>query len=229
MDWTTIRSGAVARYAGGALALCAAAALAISLTGRDEGAADADESAAQDPASSVPGGWPARSPHAEPGAWPSVAEKRHPGADADLAPPVLDPPVLGVRLRGIRDNFGERRGRRRHAGVDIFAAHGTPALAAVDGWVWQMKWDKRGGRMLYLLEASGLYLLGYAHLDAYAPGLAVGQPVRRGEVVGYIGRTGNAVGSPHLHLSVIRIRSPERWWDGVAVDPYPLLVEGLAP
>ncbi|MFS8637317.1 MAG: M23 family metallopeptidase [Gemmatimonadota bacterium] len=227
MNATMTRLGAVGPYAGGAFVLCAAAVVATVLAGRDDGAEE-DEAQTYVSAAAVQGTVPSRPARPEPGPG-AIAEKRHPGHDADLAPPILDPPVLGVRLHWIRDNFGERRGARRHAGVDILAAHGTPALAAVDGWIWQMKWDDKGGRMLYLLESSRRYLLGYAHLDAYAPDMVVGRPVRRGEVVGYIGETGNAAGSPHLHLSVIRIRSPERWWDGVAVDPYPLLLEGLVP
>lgn len=225
-----MRPGAVASYTGGAVILCAAAVVATALTGGAEGGAGADRGAEVGATDSGPWSVPPAPLRPEPGAWTrGVAEKRHPGADAELGPPLLDAPVLGMLPRAVRDNFGEGRGGRRHEGVDIMAPHGTPALAAVDGWVWRMKWDDKGGRMLYLLESSGRFLLVYAHLDAYASDFAVGQPVRRGEVVGYVGATGNAAGTPHLHLSVARIRSPERWWDGVPVDPYPLLAEALGP
>ncbi len=230
MDVTMMRPGAVATYAGGAFVLCAAAIVATALGWGAGGGADADSGAAIDSTGAGPPSVPPAPLRPEPGVWPrGVAEKHRPGANAELGPPLLDAPVLAVRLPAIRNNFGEGRGGRRHEGVDIMAPRGTPALAAVDGWVWRMKWDQRGGRMLYLLESSRQFLVVYAHLDAYASDLAVGQPVRRGEVVGFVGETGNVSGSAHLHLSVERIRSPERWWDAEPVDPYPLLREAVAP
>lgn len=104
------------------------------------------------------------------------------------------------------------------------AARGTEVIASVDGWVWRMQWDQRGGRILFLVDSSLEYLVLYAHLDGYAEGLVEGQPVRRGEVLGYVGRTGNVRGSAHLHLQVGQIRSPDRWWEEERLDPYPLLV-----
>ncbi|HEX7117897.1 MAG TPA: M23 family metallopeptidase [Longimicrobiales bacterium] len=229
MDAPTTRFGARAPYVCGALVLCTAWAVATVVAGRvDRGYAEA-RGAGGTGAGDVAAAPVGPAPPADVAAPRAVAEKRRPHAAADLAPPQLDPPVLGLRLAAIRDNFGESRGARRHEGVDILAPRGTPALAAVDGWVWEMKWDRRGGRTLFLMEVSGRYLLLYAHLDAYAEGLAEGRPVRRGEVVGYVGETGNVEGSAHLHLRLARIRSAERWWESEPIDPYPLLTEALAP
>lgn len=220
-----MRFAARARYACGAIVLCGAWVVVRAVAGR----------AGSPPAPAEAAGADGAAPAAMEGPtsgvvpWPDAAEARRAGGDAELAPPALDPPVLGVGLASIRDNFGDPRGARRHEGVDILAPRGTPALAAVDGWIWEMKWDGLGGRTLFLMESSGRYILLYAHLDAYADGMAVGRPVRRGEVLGYVGRTGNVVGSPHLHLGLGRIRSAERWWESVPIDPYPLLVEALAP
>ena len=81
-----------------------------------------------------------------------------------------------------------------------------------------------GGRALYLIDPSGGYCFYYAHLEAYAPGVREGQPVRRGEVIGYVGTTGNAPESaPHLHFAVFQLRDRNRWWGGRAINPYPLL------
>lgn len=150
------------------------------------------------------------------------------GARRGAPPPELAIPVLGVEAGDLEDNYGVPRGpSRRHEGIDIWAPRGTAILAAVDGWVWGMKWNRRGGRILYLLDSSFEYVLMYAHLDGYADGLEVGQAVRRGEVLGYVGTTGNVRGSPHLHLRVGRIHSPDRWWDDVPLNPYPLLVRSV--
>ncbi len=220
--WT--RFDVRARHVWGLAALGLAWAVATVIGGRPgEAPADAERRAGRAQAPAPPAAaYPLRAART-----PPVAEKQRPEDGAELAPPLLEAPVLGLRLEVLRNNFGEARGPRRHEGVDILAPGGTPVLAAVDGWVWQMKWDDRGGRTLHLLETSGRYILLYAHLDAYAEGLARGRPVRRGEVLGYVGETGNASGSPHLHLRLGRIRSAERWWDDVPLDPYPLLVEAL--
>lgn len=159
-------------------------------------------------------------------AWPSPLEtfaEKGGSAGRGAPPPMLGIPVRGVLADELEDNFGVPRGSRRHLGLDIWAPRGSEVVAAVDGWVWRMKWDRRGGRVLYLVDASMEYILLYAHLDAYAEGLSEGQPVRRGEVLGYVGVTGNVRGSPHLHLQLGRIPSPERWWEMVPVNPYPFL------
>lgn len=147
------------------------------------------------------------------------------GADSfGVPPPRLLVPVRGVRVEDLVDSFGAARGSRLHRGLDIMAPRGTEVLASVDGWVWRMQWDQRGGRILFLLDSSHEYLLLYAHLDGYATGLSEGQSVRRGEVLGYVGRTGNVSGSSHLHLQIGQIRSLDRWWEEEWLNPYPLFM-----
>jgi murein DD-endopeptidase MepM/ murein hydrolase activator NlpD len=95
----------------------------------------------------------------------------------------------------------------------------------VDGQVIQLHNSKAGGLMVYAADRSDRFILMYGHLDRYAPGLARGTPLRRGQVIGYVGTTGNAPpGTPHLHFVVSRGRPSVSWWRGTAVNPYPLLL-----
>ena len=82
----------------------------------------------------------------------------------------------------------------------------------------------RGGLTLYQFDPSGQFAYYYAHLQRYADGLAEQQTVRRGQVIGYVGATGNAnPDAPHLHFAVFVLGPERRWWEGTAVNPYPLL------
>jgi peptidoglycan LD-endopeptidase LytH len=117
-------------------------------------------------------------------------------------------PVSGVTPRQLSNTFGEPRpDERRHIGIDIPAPRGTPVVAALDGWVVSLPVGGAGGRGLYMLDRTGTWLLYYAHLDAYAEGVWPGMAVRRRELIGYVGSTGNAA-MPHLHFEVGRIRRP---------------------
>jgi len=81
-----------------------------------------------------------------------------------------------------------------------------------------------GGKTIYQFDPSGRYAYYYAHLDRYAKGLADGNEVRRGEVIGYVGSSGNAApGAPHLHFAIFRLGPKREWWKGEAVDPFPYL------
>lgn len=134
-------------------------------------------------------------------------------------------PVAGVRPAELRDGFrSPRSGGREHMAIDIPAPRGTPVLAAADGTVLRLHAGSRGGNALYQLDADGLTRYYYAHLDRYAEGIREGKAVRRGEVVGYVGDTGNAApGDFHLHFSVAVLRDARRWWEGINLNPYPLL------
>jgi peptidoglycan LD-endopeptidase LytH len=114
-------------------------------------------------------------------------------------------PVLGVRPDDLRDSYGQPRdGERRHAGIDIGASRGTPVAAALDGWIVSLSSGAAGGRGLHLLDRTGTWLLYYGHLDGYSESVSAGLAVRRGELLGYVGATGNAGGWPHLHFEVGR-------------------------
>jgi murein DD-endopeptidase MepM/ murein hydrolase activator NlpD len=133
-------------------------------------------------------------------------------------------PVAGVRRRDLRDSFGAgRSGGRRHAGIDIFAAVGTPVLAPSDAVVVERRSGGLGGTALYLRDTDAVTVYYFAHLSGYRAGLREGQLVRRGEVVGYVGRTGNVDGSSHLHFGVFTVTDPNQWYRGHDLNPYRLL------
>ena len=135
-------------------------------------------------------------------------------------------PVAGVRESELRDSYGAgRSGGRQHKGVDIFAKDGTPVLAASAGVVVKRATSALGGVSLYLRDLDGRTVYYYAHLQRYRAGLKEGDLVRAGEVVAYVGHTGNApAGNPHLHFAVYTVSDPNRWWRGRDLNPYPLLV-----
>jgi murein DD-endopeptidase MepM/ murein hydrolase activator NlpD len=133
-------------------------------------------------------------------------------------------PVAGVKVEELLDTFNEMRGNRRHDALDIPAPRGTPVLSATDGRVQRLFTSERGGLMIYASDASESFILMYAHLDRYADHLADGDTLRRGQVIGYVGTTGNAPPNlPHLHFAIARSTDVSRWWEGTPVDPLPLL------
>jgi murein DD-endopeptidase MepM/ murein hydrolase activator NlpD len=135
-------------------------------------------------------------------------------------------PVMGVRPEQLRDTYRQSRseGRTHHA-IDIHAPRGTPVLAVADARVRKLHSGDRGGLSVYLVDADGVTRYYYAHLDAYAQGLREGQQVQRGEVIGFVGDTGNAQrGDCHLHFSVAILDDPAQWWEGRNLNPYDLLV-----
>ena len=143
-------------------------------------------------------------------------------ADADAPRPMIIP-VAGVSRSAIRDMFDEARGGRRHEAIDILAPKGTPVIATDDGVVKKLFTSKPGGLTVYQFDPDQRFCYYYAHLDRYAPGLHEGQLLRRGEVLGYVGTTGNAGNTPHLHFALIRLDKDGRWWKGTYVNPYPML------
>jgi murein DD-endopeptidase MepM/ murein hydrolase activator NlpD len=134
-------------------------------------------------------------------------------------------PVAGVDLSALQDTFSEARGgTRSHRALDIPAPRGTPVLATADGVVRKLFTSVRGGLTVYQFDLEERYCYYYAHLDAYAPSLHEGQLLRRGDLIGTVGATGNArKDAPHLHFAVTRLDPDKRWWGGTPVDPYPLL------
>lgn len=135
-------------------------------------------------------------------------------------------PVEGVPRKALRDTFSDRRGARKHHALDIMAPRGTPVLAADDGLVAKLTRNPIGGITLYQYDPDRRFVYYYAHLDGYAKDLAEGQFLRRGQVLGYVGSTGNAPEhAPHLHFSVFRLGADKRWWRGTAVNPFPYLRE----
>ncbi|MGK2857657.1 MAG: M23 family metallopeptidase [Thermoanaerobaculia bacterium] len=162
---------------------------------------------------------------------PSVQlDERAPSTHDPEAPRPLIVPVAGVARSSVRDMFDEGRGDHRHEAIDIMAPRGTPVLAADDGVVAKIWTSKAGGLTVYVFDPDERFCYYYAHLDRYAAGLREGQRVRRGDVIAYVGSTGNAApDAPHLHFALIRLDSDKRWWKGTYVNPYPLLMETRKP
>lgn len=164
---------------------------------------------------------------------PAPAMGASPSTDAALsgtaaAIGTLIVPVRGVEPSQLRDTYDELRGgnTRPHEALDIPAPRGTPVLSATGGRVLKLFDSKAGGKMVYAADSSERFILMYAHLDSYANGLAEGQPIARGQVLGAVGTTGNAPPNlPHLHFAIARSNDVKVWWKGMPVNPYPLLRE----
>jgi murein DD-endopeptidase MepM/ murein hydrolase activator NlpD len=134
-------------------------------------------------------------------------------------------PVQGVRADQLQDTFMDARTEGRvHDAIDIPAPVGTPVLAAADGEIAKLFQSERGGTTIYQFSADKKLVYYYAHLQRYADGLAPGKFAHQGEVIAYVGDTGNAgAGNYHLHFSISVIPNPTRYWEGTNINPYPLL------
>jgi murein DD-endopeptidase MepM/ murein hydrolase activator NlpD len=134
-------------------------------------------------------------------------------------------PVTGVKAGQLVDTYTQARGEgRSHDAIDIMASRGTPVLAADDGQVAKLFTSKPGGLTVYEFDRDSKLAYYYAHLDRYAPGLVEGAQLKRGDLVGYVGSTGNASpDAPHLHFAVFVLGPEKKWWKGTAINPFPLL------
>lgn len=141
--------------------------------------------------------------------------------------PPLIVPVQGITRDKIVDTWGQSRanGARTHQATDILAPGGTPVVAAAPGTIEKLFYSEGGGGItLYVRSPDRQWGYYYAHLQRYAPGMAEGMPVRAGDLLGYVGDTGNAgTGNFHLHFAMARMQPGDSWWKGQPVNPYPLL------
>jgi peptidoglycan LD-endopeptidase LytH len=129
-----------------------------------------------------------------------------------------------------RSEFNDHRRGHRHHAMDLMRPRGTPVMAVTDGQIRKLYRSKTGGISVYLFDASEEYCFFYAHLDHYAEGLHEGQEVHKGDVIAYVGYTGNAKrNAPHLHFAVSLTGTQRKWSGGVALDPYPMLVIAATP
>lgn len=135
-------------------------------------------------------------------------------------------PVAGVKASQLSDTFSDSRGAgRAHDAIDIMAPDGTPVFAVDDGKLVKLFSSIPGGLTAYQFDASETFAYYYAHLDSYAPGLTEGKQLNRGDLIGYVGHSGNANPvAPHLHFAIFVLGPEKRWWEGLAINPYPLLV-----
>ena len=134
-------------------------------------------------------------------------------------------PVDGVRPEQLTRQFtDERGGSRRHEALDILAPRNTPVKAVEDGKIARLFLSKAGGITVYQFDPSGDFCYYYAHLERYADGLREGDTVRKGQILGYVGTSGNAPkNTPHLHFAIFRLSEAKHWWEGTPIDPYDVL------
>lgn len=174
---------------------------------------------------------PAFQPLPEPPQLGEASRSANPPSPITATPPETGPldhklivPVQGVQPRDLRDDFNETRGGHAHEALDIMAPRGTPVLAADEGNVVKLFLSKAGGLTVYQYDDSRTYCYYYAHLERYAPGLKEGMLLRKGEILGFVGTSGDAPpNSPHLHFAIFKLGPERNWWQGTPIDPYPLL------
>jgi peptidoglycan LD-endopeptidase LytH len=175
------------------------------------------------PIPAVAGREAARSPLADPAVYDATKGDVTVSDIEALRARVLAVPVLGKYPKDVPASFADARsGGRRHNASDILAPRGTPVLAADDGVIRRLSTNALGGITIYATDPDERFVYYYAHLEGYAPDLHVDQRVRRGEVLGYVGTTGNAPpNTPHLHFQITRLVDRDRMWEGVPIDPKP--------
>ena len=134
-------------------------------------------------------------------------------------------PVSGVVSAQLHDSFYDSRSEGRiHKALDIMAPRDTPVIATDDGKVLKLHQSAKGGISLYQADASGQYVYFYGHLTRYADDITEGKAVKRGDVIAFVGDTGNAQpGNCHLHFGISRVEAPGKWSGGEAINPYPIL------
>jgi len=139
----------------------------------------------------------------------------------DLPSGPLRVPIDGMDVEALKGGFDEHRGDRPHEAVDVLSPRNTPVHAVENGTIAKLFDSKAGGHTIYQFDPSGRLAYYYAHLEKYADGVHEGQAVAQGEVIGYVGTSGNAPpNTPHLHFAVFELDDSHRWWKGKALDPY---------
>jgi len=171
-------------------------------------------------------------PQAAPVSMPSLTPSPDPNPTMLLTPKPLSTelgklliPVVGVTPEQLQDTYTDSRSEGRiHNAIDIMAPGGTPVVAVADGEIVKFHDSEAGGITIYQISVDKRYFFYYAHLQSRAAGIAEGQTVKQGTVIGYVGDTGNAgPGNTHLHFSINAVVDPKRFWEGFDINPYPIL------
>lgn len=140
----------------------------------------------------------------------------------------MAPPIRGLALTSLRDMFDEAHNGHPHEAIDILEPRGTAVRAVVTGTIRKLFLSKPGGNTIYQFDDLSVYCYYYAHLDRYAEGVREGMQVRAGDVIGFVGSTGNAdPRTPHLHFAIFELGPEKLWWKGKAIDPYAGLVAAV--
>ena len=162
-------------------------------------------------------------PSAVPGSSPVVSgSSRTTGTAGELSHSRLRVPIDGENIESLKGGFAETRGGSRpHEAVDMLAPRNTPVHAVENGTIAKLFTSKAGGLTVYQFDPGGHLCYYYAHLERYADGVKDGHAVSQGDVIGYVGTSGNAPpNTPHLHFAVFELNADKRWWQGKAIDPY---------
>jgi murein DD-endopeptidase MepM/ murein hydrolase activator NlpD len=147
-----------------------------------------------------------------------------PSSSGELKDRDLLIPVDGVKPEQLTRQFSDERGNRRHEAIDILAPRNTPVRAVESGRIARLFYSKAGGNTIYQFDPTEAFSYYYAHLERYADGLREGQAVRKGDILGYVGTSGNAPkNTPHLHFAIFRLDEAKHWWEGTPIDPYDVL------
>lgn len=171
-------------------------------------------------------------PQVKPAAMPSLTPSPDPNPTLYTTPsPVyaqpgeLLIPVAGIKPEQLLDTFSDSRSEgRTHDAIDIMAPAGTPVVAVADGDLVKFHDSEAGGITIYQISTDKRFFFYYAHLQSRAYGISEGQFVKQGTIIGYVGDTGNAgPGNTHLHFSISIVTDVKRFWDGISVNPYPIL------
>lgn len=140
----------------------------------------------------------------------------------------IAPPISGLTLSDLRDSFEETHNGHRHEAIDIMEPRGTAVRAVVSGTIRKLFLSNPGGNTIYEFDEMGEYCYYYAHLDKYGEGLHEGMRVERGDIIGFVGSTGNAdANAPHLHFAIFELGPERQWWKGEAINPYSSLVAAV--
>jgi murein DD-endopeptidase MepM/ murein hydrolase activator NlpD len=145
--------------------------------------------------------------------------------------PALDigAPLDSLKTSELHDSFNEIHDGHRHEAIDIMRPRGAPIHAVANGMIRKLFLSRQGGLTIYEFDSAEIYCYYYAHLDHYAAGLREGAPVSRGDIIGYVGTTGNAApDAPQLHFAIYRLGSDKSWWKGEPINPYPILLQVTA-
>lgn len=132
----------------------------------------------------------------------------------------LEFPVQGLTLGTTPDSFYDQRSGHVHEAIDILAPRNTPVVAVEDGKIEKLWVSRFGGKTIYQFDSNGKYCYYYAHLESYAD-ISEGDYVKKGDIIGYVGTSGNAPpNTPHLHFTIFKLTSDKHWWEGEAINPY---------
>ena len=145
---------------------------------------------------------------------------------ADITSHHLSPPIENLQANQFTDTFNDTRGGSKHEATDIMEPRGTPVHAIDEGNIVKLFTSKKGGLTIYQFDNSQTYCYYYAHLDRYADGIKEGMLVRPGQVIGYVGSTGDAnAAAPHLHFAISLLDPDKKYWKGTPLNPYPVLTK----